>query len=151
MSDLEVVAFDPGGTTGIAYFINGHPVIEEITSYPHIGAFITDKKPDVIVYESFQHRLNQPLKKFILLPIEVIGIIKCFGEALGSTLIAQTPATGKKFWTNDKLKKVGLYVTGVPHAMDAMRHLLQYKTFNEASDEKEYWLDRLHPRNTSAS
>lgn len=39
---------------------------------------------------------------------------------------SQTPALAKQTGTDDRLREIGLYVPGMPHARDAMRHLFTY-------------------------
>jgi hypothetical protein len=93
---------------------------------------------DRIVYESF---LYQRRDKVDLRPVEAIGVIKLYAALNSITLVAQTPATGKRFWTDDKIKKLNLWEEGQPHAMDAMRHLLYHRTFTLGEN---YLLEKLN-------
>lgn len=88
---------------------------------------LEEQEPDVVVCESFQYRNS--LDKAVLIPLEYIGVITLWAEQRNRELVMQTPAMGKGFWTDDKLKTLGLYRPGAPHAMDATRHWLYYVTF----------------------
>jgi hypothetical protein len=44
-------------------------------------------------------------------------------------VVMQTPSTGKSFYSNEQLKEKGVYKRGIPHGMDATRHLLHWFTF----------------------
>jgi hypothetical protein len=91
---------------------------------------------DVIIYERFQYQRRELDKgvSLVLDSVEYIGIIKLCskrmhldkGFAYKHQLVEQTPAQAKNFWTDDKLKKVGLYTSGSAHERDATRHLLYY-------------------------
>jgi hypothetical protein len=41
----------------------------------------------------------------------------------------QTAAKGKGYYTNHHLQAADVYTRGIPHGMDALRHLLQWYTF----------------------
>ena len=129
---MNIVAFDPGFTTGVARFGKDIDEMFETTQVVgisglwdvlHMGA-----PYDRIVYESF---LYQRRDKVDLRPVEAIGVIKLYAAIHDITLVAQTPATGKRFWTDEKIKKLNLWEEGQPHAMDAMRHLLYYRAFSQ--------------------
>lgn len=127
-----IVALDPGTTTGVACHLTSTPLEDGlITQLQQDGVWDFLKARHnrhgpamVIVYESFAYRR---LPKAVLTPVEVIGIIKEFGRQYKVRLVAQTPAQGKFYWTDDKLKARGLWTPGKKHAMDALRHLLTYE------------------------
>lgn len=149
---MRLVALDPGGTTGWATWDDDRGTIEsgELTGDHHLELynFLDFGNFDIIIYESFQYRRKEIDKgvAFVLDSVEYIGVIKLFVQDVKYNfleppdLIAQTPATGKGFWTNDKLKKVGAYKPGSEHEKDARRHLLQYMTFKLNRQE---WLHKL--------
>jgi len=43
----------------------------------------------------------------------------------------QNAQTGKGFCTDDKLRQWGLYIPGIRHAMDAVRHGAHFLIFGE--------------------
>lgn len=147
---MRILAFDPGGTTGWAFHelvldkMTGAPLMigGQLGPVPHhleLWQLIMRLNPDVIVYEDFQYRIKRDHEDdgsvlpagIVLVSVEYIGIIKlsAYASALrGVKLWCQLPAHGKGFWTNDKLKKIGVYAKGCQHQNDATRHLLHYIT-----------------------
>ena len=145
---MVTVALDPGKTTGIAILVNEEedPVIGHLYNLEEVGMELETWKPDIIIYESFQLRHHR--RAVSLEPVEVIGAIKYLAAINSIPLFAQTAAQGKKFWTNEKLNELTYYMPGYPHGMDALRHLLYYKTFTERSN---YWLQKLNPDNADGA
>ncbi len=98
----------------------------------------------IIVCESFEYRRNPKdsgRDNIVLDSKEYIGVAKLYKEMFDHTtadrpgelqLVFQTAATGKGFWTDQKLAAVRKFSTPKtkwPHANDAMRHLLHYMVF----------------------
>jgi hypothetical protein len=92
------------------------------------------------ILERFEWRKDpvaQERSKISYVPAEVCGIAKERSIRDRFTLVEQSAsqATGHgkgnegAFWDDHKLKKLGLYVPGKRHAMDALRHVLYYRTF----------------------
>lgn len=129
---MKIMAFDPGATTGVAIYKDGDSWVStsyrtfELTGLLPVWDQLHTTRPDRIVCESF---LYQRRDKVVLRPVEVIGVIRLYSILESVPMIEQTPAHGKRFWTDDKIKKVGLWATGQTHGMDALRHLLYYQTF----------------------
>lgn len=127
---MNIVAFDPGFTTGVARYGKDTDLRYETTQVQGIlelwDCLHMGTPYDLIIYESF---LYQRRDKVDLRPVEAIGVIKLYAELNNIEIGSQTPARGKRFWTDTKIKKIGLWESGQPHAMDALRHLLYYKTF----------------------
>lgn len=125
----SVVAVDPGGTTGLALWA------------PGLGLSLLEKDPEAAV--DWLHLLAEGDKKtfvverYIITPatakmsqqhdaLEIIGVIKFLARKYGHALVMQKPAEAKGYSTDQKLKNVGWYQPGKPHARDASRHLLLY-------------------------
>lgn len=135
---MRVIALDPGVTTGVAYgtLRDGQmTVFAEQWEWDHIQLYgkLLDYNPDVIVCESFEYRAKARVG-LNLYPVELIGVVKLYaGKELndggGPTLCMQTAAKGKGYYSDTHLKNNGVYVRGVGHGMDALRHLLQWYTF----------------------
>jgi hypothetical protein len=141
------IALDPGGSTGFTQFTHredGQHEWERQTLGPdkhHLALWelLTERDPDVVICESFEHRPHLP--KAVLISREYIGVCELFNQAHPQIpLIMQTPAQAKHFWTQDKIEKLGLWIPSAPHAMDATRHMLYFLTFNQ---KDETWLFRL--------
>lgn len=137
---VDIAAFDPGVTTGIAHSTNlvTPEGIKRIfqsfeikpKDYPHPHEILYDTistlVPKKIVYETFDFRSGQMGAVFD--GVEYIGIIQLYGQTKCLEIIKQTPGHGKSgFWSDTKLKILGVHKPGKPHANDAMRHLLTYK------------------------
>lgn len=93
-----------------------------------------------VILERFEWRLDPEAKertKISYVPAEVCGVVKEASHRFRYNLVEQSAsqATGHKkgnegaFWDDAKLKKLGLYVESKRHAMDALRHVLYFKTF----------------------
>jgi hypothetical protein len=138
---MRTVSLDPGGTTGIAI----HGVEDIITSHEIEGDdhhkelwdALFELAPDLVIYESFDWRPYRN-QKVELISREYIGVIKLYCVTFGVTRQVQKPAL-KSWWTDNKLKRVGEYKPGKPHANDAVRHLLHYKM--QTGDNR--WLREL--------
>ncbi len=125
-----VVAVDPGGTTGLAVWS------------PALGLSMRELAPAADAVDwladmlgSGNPRRTVVVERYIITPatakmsqqhdaLEIIGAIKYLVRKGGHTLTMQTPAEAKAFSTDKKLKTVGWYNPGLPHARDASRHLL---------------------------
>jgi hypothetical protein len=95
---------------------------------------LSDFKPDRIIMEDFDfrgghHRAATGINYF---PIQLIGVARLyeFTEPTGKCALSlQKAAQGKGYYSNPILQRHGLYKRGLPHGMDAVRHLLQWSTF----------------------
>lgn len=131
----RIMAIDPGVTCGFAttgFDVEDKKAFEK-KFIMHDGFIdvINNFYPDVLVMEKFvmTHR-----DKTDFTAIEFIGLGRWFAQRRRIPFILQPPALGKSYFTNDKLKHLGLYLAGRPHAMDARRHLLQFMMRQEILD-----------------
>lgn len=126
---MNVLAIDPGQTVGVATYTDGG--IRDggevsFTDFLH-WAEKTIHEWDVIVCEEFRITPRTiPAASTARWPLDVIGCVRWWCESRDTTLVMQSASTAKTFATNDKLKKAGLYRRGLPHGMDATRHLVVY-------------------------
>jgi hypothetical protein len=137
MTDFEVLAIDPGGTTGLCYgVLRG----KTLTLTPSQGRFtplqfkmILEQLPasTYVVCESFEYRKGARAG-LDLTPAHLIGVVMAC-VLPPERVRFQTAAQGKGYWSNDKLKSVGAYKQALPHAMDATRHLLHWYKFGFGS------------------
>jgi hypothetical protein len=151
---MRIVALDPGGTTGLAFFERSSAGDEGAWSHQqlagehHLGLYskLVELHPEVVIYERFMYQRRELDKgvSLVLDSVEYIGVTKLYHAVNVETvdLICQTPAQAKNLWTDDKLKKLGLYIPGAPHAMDATRHLLYYLVVTRGERD---WIMRLKP------
>jgi hypothetical protein len=125
---MQIVAIDPGTTTGIATFgdTTGRWGRWQHGPQPHhkkLWSDLAHNRPDTVVCETFIYQLRQ---KVILDSVEYIGVVKLFCEQTHVRYVPQAPAQGKGFWDDPKIRALGLWLPNMPHAMDATRHLLYY-------------------------
>lgn len=136
---MRVMAIDPGTTTGIAVYddASGQPWTrwELGPDLHHLDLLQALTFEHTVVYETFIYQRRELDKgvSLVLDSCEYIGVIKLHEQStLDVTLVPQSPAVGKGsggcFWDDQKLKRLGLWVSS-EHERDATRHLLYYVTF----------------------
>lgn len=136
---MLAVAFDPGTTTGICIGL-----LEENKLWvaPDERKFGLTQLYDCliwfepydpyVIYEDFQYR-NYARAGLDLTPVKMIGIIELFSENNEGKFFKQTPAQGKGFFSDTRLKNMDIYKVGKQHGRDATRHLMQWLTFGAGS------------------
>jgi len=96
---------------------------------------------DMIVLESFEFRKDKEREYIDYSTGEYVGVCKLCAAKNDYALVVQNAATAKGFWTDNKLKRVGLYsVCDTRHTRDAMRHWLKHHTFLLGNKEYLYKL-----------
>jgi hypothetical protein len=138
----SIIALDPGITTGVCFGVK-RDESEILYLAPHeqkytlqelyilLSDFLSSTEDHAnIIYEDFQYR-NYARAGLDLTPVKMIGIIELFIERHEPIILAskQSPSTGKSFYKDDELKKIGCYKVGMQHGRDATRHLLQWANF----------------------
>jgi hypothetical protein len=129
---MNIVSIDPGITTGYAIAILDTEVLyvsyaQEKFSHRNLWDMLTEIEPAYVICESFEYRNNRHRNNLELYPLELIGVVKLFTDP--NNLTMQNAAKGKGFYTDEKLKKMDLYIPGLQHGRDAARHLLHWFTF----------------------
>lgn len=142
---MNCLALDPGKRTGWCYGVLDQtrnvlvlePNEDELSLsavYEKLSKFI-ECGGEHIIYEDFQYR-NFSRAGLDLTPVKVQGVIELFREWHEPfiSFTCQSPATGKAFYSDDRLKSLGVYWGhGKGHARDATRHLLQWAGFGAGS------------------
>jgi hypothetical protein len=136
----RVLALDPGETTGWALFAEG--LLVECGQWDTMNpADLADDVVEVwnlytglehLVYEEYRIRGNRA-KEHVgseVLTIQHIGAVKVVSSELGLPLTKQTAGMAKGFATDTKLRRWGLWQTGLRHSNDAIRHQVYYHLFN---------------------
>lgn len=135
----SVLALDPGGTTGWAFF---DPKSVSVFCGQLLGEHhkmlwnhIEEWAPELIVCESFQFRQFEGFdkSKVVLDSVEYIGILKLHEQMYHTPLVFQTASTAKHFVADMKLQRMDWYkrTAGMVHARDALRHLLYHLVVTE--------------------
>jgi hypothetical protein len=133
---MAIIAIDPGKATGYAVY---HP---EYASYDSNDNFVSDEYDDQFVFldffNSYASKMDEVVcEAYIITPetlrksrqnysLEIIGAVKWICHRLEIPFTLQTPAQGKAFGTDEKLKRIGWWSPGQGHANDAARHALTY-------------------------
>jgi hypothetical protein len=151
---MLIVALDPGGTTGwacceikeVAQSIDERGSLRVNEDYVYTAGQIGPEQHHKklwdalldwrdstqhlhLVVESFQFRQGRQRANIVLDSLEYIGVAKLFATMNTSrvSIALQTPASAKGFVSDSKIKRLGLWRPGAPHANDATRHLLYYQ------------------------
>ena len=136
-----LMAFDPGGTTGVAILnLTGlesgipMPILAQLGSHPHhlsLWDMMNKYKPTHVIYESFEFR-NRTRDNLELISRDYIGVITLWAMLNATRLYKQSAAQAKGFIkdsgpnANLPIKRLGWYMGGKKHAMDAVRHLTYF-------------------------
>lgn len=144
----RLLAVDPGETTGVAVFDHNQEKTSLIyaaqidtwplnNAVPNLGRLL-DYSPKHIVceaYHVYSWKLDQ--HKFSEVPtIQIIGCLRTLAIQRGTGVSFQTAQVGKGFSTDKKLEFWDLYLTGLVHARDSIRHGCHYLLFNERDTVK---------------
>jgi hypothetical protein len=137
VSDKDVPAYfavDPGLATGVACYApaagyyNAVEVLGGDIGFANFWRVVLhDYTVAGIVCESFHITPQTATKTRQYDALYIIGWLKLESQRLGIPFTLQTPAQGKSFGTDAKLKHMGWYVkTKDGHRNDASRHLLTF-------------------------
>lgn len=148
---INLIAFDPGETTGWALFEFGElntigqfdakptkdedPSIEWVTKL--LRKPLTIYKPTIVVIEDYRVYAHKAKTHSWsdLFTVKLIGALQalCACEKIP---VSMQMASSKQFCTNEKLLEWGYYKRGIGHAMDAVRHGCYWLLF---SKEERSW------------
>jgi hypothetical protein len=148
---FNVVALDPGGTTGIAtaYFPGGitDPTIDDFNIktdelgpeehhtalFNYLSVRVGGPLPLTIITEKFEFRQHinkdHAKTKVELISREYIGLVKLICAQTGAHLKLQSSSQAKHFVPDKKLDLCGIMerpATPMRHRNDALRHLIRY-------------------------
>lgn len=144
----RLLALDPGETTGVCQIerigdntllvnqFQEHTNIIEwgIDSFDKLISFYT---PSIVIIESYRiysWKTKQHTWQSLHTP-RLIGVAECLCRLKRIPLIQQSAQQGKGFVTDERLKEWDFYKPGIPHSMDATRHMLQFLLFGAFKDE----------------
>jgi len=131
----HILSLDPGGTTGYCHGVyDGDKLVltpgQQKFNESELFKFMHEhwQKNFYLIYEKFHYR-NRARPGLDLTPTRLIGVIELFCQTEGIKYFAQMPSEAMGYWTDDQLKRFGVYVPGLQHGRDAMRHMLQWWQF----------------------
>jgi hypothetical protein len=138
MAPVTTLTLDPGKTTG--YCIS---VLDESVAYiaydqaewsiSDLDTILYALWPGHIICESFEYR-NRARAGLDLTPVRLIGIVELFAakdKERTNRVKFQTAAQGKGYFTDKKIKDLGLYKPALEHGRDALRHFLHWLHFGQ--------------------
>ena len=133
---MNVIAIDPGVMTGYARgkISEGHLyyyAFQMVDDVDDLWRRLKDVRPRHVIIEDFEFRQGKQRTGINLFPVQLIGVTRLYA-LMGDVQCAvhiQKASYGKAYYTDNILKSRSLYKRGIPHAMDASRHLLQWFTF----------------------
>lgn len=134
---IEVWAFDPGTTTGVAIWNDGiftayQFTVEELYAYvdSRCGG-ITNAQ-----IERFTISAATLRKGRVDDPLDVIGYLKYAAWRCGFPYRFSKPADVMQTFPDSALKRAGMFTTGKQHANDAARHLARSLVLDRLVDPK---------------
>jgi len=130
---MKWISIDPGETCGWSYWEDTEQLDKgqdnPIELFERIERYI-DWGMEFILYENYVLRQSSAKSmvgnKFLV--VQAIGVIKWMAHKHGVDIDTQMPAQ-KEFFSNDKLKHLGLYDKNLQHCRDSVRHALYYQFF----------------------
>lgn len=137
-TNIKIVAFDPGVTTGYAYgTIKGtefefYGCGEFRFTYLELYNLLESISPLYVVAEGFEYR-NSSRQGLVLESRNILGVLELWCQIRDRRFRTQSAYSGKSHFSDDKLRRKGVYKKGAGHARDATRHLLRFIEFGEGS------------------
>lgn len=132
---VDIVALDPGTTTGVATFedrrYRSFHIRPDEYPHPHEALYdmLSNLQPKIVIYEQFHFR--QGMTGVVFTGVEYIGVIELYCQLKYTDKVLITPSSGKGFWEDRKLKAIDVHNPGHVHGNDAMRLLLTYQMKND--------------------
>lgn len=135
---MKYISIDPGETVGYSIWEEDKRLAQGEKDALDFLTMLEGiiEEIDLIIYEEYALRRSSA-KAMIgneFVTPQVIGVIKWIAYKGRVKTVKQTPAQ-KEFFTNDKLKKLGLYDRGQRHSRDSVRHALYYQFFTSGIRE----------------
>ncbi len=138
----SILAFDPGETTGYAFFQSTRDAATLVyqgeletwpldKALPQISGLISNLKPGLVIHESYRvYEWKAETHSWSDVPtLQLIGSIKTLCLQNNVPFAEQSAQMAKSFCTDDKLKNWGMYIPGKRHSRDAIRHGCRYLLF----------------------
>lgn len=144
----RILVFDPGHTTGWAFFEYGTLVDMGEIDTTSITSCIENAlplyhtyAPEIVVmedYRIYKWRQKQHVGSEVL-TIQIIGCLETLAiQDFVNHVVKQPAQIAKGFCTDKKLKEWDMYQPGIRHARDAIRHGCYYIMFGAVRPEDKH-------------
>jgi hypothetical protein len=135
----RVLILDPGETTGVALFEDGYLlnagqiVIRE--NFSKLEEIFLATLPQYVVCEEYRIYGGKAMSHAhsTIPTLRYIGAIQMLCSQRDINIYFQSASRAKGFCTDDRLHDWGMYVEGLQHARDAIRHGAAFYLFNKQS------------------
>lgn len=133
-TDVNLVALDPGETTGVCIWLGEKGKFELFQletknigqSYDMLEEVLEEAQPIHVRYEEYRVYNWVSHDWQILHTPQLIGAIIVLCHLNGYEHSRKLAQHAKAQWTDDNLKRANLYEPGLKHARDALRHCCFY-------------------------
>ena len=138
--ETKILSLDPGVTTGYTLALVGDNKVRvhydqaELT-VSELYHSINMHDPDYLICEDFEYRPGKASPSLVLFSVQLIGICNLWQQETRTApgtdrrLFIQKASTGKSYFDDVRLKENELYIEGLPHGRDSLRHFLQWLNF----------------------
>lgn len=128
---MNVLALDPGMTTGVAFRIGKcEPATEVLETIDAVFGLILENNWDIVIYERFI--TSGRVSSYGIATIELVGAIKALCKSRGITSIAHTPGMRKAFEFRARAILTKRGAKYMAHQLDALAHLLRWENDYES-------------------
>ena len=139
LDQLRLLVFDPGETTGVAFFTGGYVIFanqfdtKNRNHFPNQFTRLIERfAPNRVLIEDYRvysWKRDQHSWAELHTP-KLIGHMEAACVTCSIPYSMQMAQQAKGFCTDEKLKEWGLYAPSLRHARDAIRHGCYYLLFN---------------------
>lgn len=122
---MTIVAFDPGGSTGVAIHTDTGYITAVIRDIPSLWEIIDSNKPDFVVYENFS--AGGMISSDGQATLRLIGAIEAVCYRLNIPTVYQMPGERYPYISRARNMLKQVKQTPIVHEIDALAHLLLYE------------------------
>jgi len=129
---MRILAVDPGGTTGWALcdevtfpLVHSGQEVDQFKFCAMVDSYV-EVEVDIIICESYTVTPATIKLSREYAALEIIGTLRYLAKKHERKFKLQSPASAKRFMTNERLHNLGWWRPGEDHARDALRHLGLY-------------------------
>lgn len=125
-----LIYLDPGATTGYALLLrDGGFAAGQVQGTAAFGDWLDDvlTRTEVQTHVGWEaYQAVGARSKESTVPLRVMGVAEYLTCRHGARMVGESPAAMRSVAKADALHRLGWYRAGLPHAMQAARHMLAY-------------------------